>query len=66
VSAELLEEKRKSAKLQQELKKYQAENERIIADLKQCKNKLGNRETEFSRVNAEYCAMLEEMQTGHE
>lgn len=66
MSAELEEEKHKNTKLQQELKKYQAENEKIISDLKQCKANLSSRETEFSRVNAEYGTMLEEMQAGHE
>lgn len=63
---ELQEEKRKNAKLEQELKKYQAENEKVLSDLKQFKANLGNREAEFSRVNIEYGTMLEEMQTGHE
>lgn len=73
MQAELQEEKQKNLKLEhriivleQEFKRSQAENEKVMCKLKQCKDNLSNREAEFSRVNAEYGSMLEEMQAGHE
>lgn len=66
MSAELQEEKQKNAKLEQELKKYRAENEKVLGDLKQCSAKLISRDTEIVRINNEYGKILDDMQSGHE